>query len=108
MHQPAFPPQKQASETQEHENEQAEFELKSVVDDELAIVRLCEQILSHASYKVCSAGNPAAALDLLAKSKFELLLVDIRMPLMDGFELARRAKLIYPELATLAVYPDAV
>jgi CheY-like chemotaxis protein len=74
-----------------------------IVDNEPVIVRLCEQLLSHASYQVTSATDPITALELLAQSKFDLLLVDIRMPLMDGFELAYRARQVHPGLATLAM-----
>ena len=74
-----------------------------IVDDEPAIVRLCEQILRRASYQVTTARDPYHALELLAHADFDLLLVDIRMPMIDGFELARRGREFHPNLANLAM-----
>ena len=57
-----------------------------VVDDEPGIASLCKRILSRAEYQVTSLTDPRAAIDQLQQMRFDLLLVDIRMPEVDGFD----------------------
>ena len=57
-----------------------------VVDDEPGITRLCERLLRRAEYGVTSFTDPNAAIQFTDKHKIDLLLVDIRMPIVDGFE----------------------
>jgi CheY-like chemotaxis protein/anti-sigma regulatory factor (Ser/Thr protein kinase) len=49
-------------------------------------------VLKAAGYQVATAANGRVALDLLRKSRFELLITDIWMPRMDGFELMARLR----------------
>jgi signal transduction histidine kinase len=74
-----------------------------VVDDEPAIVRLCQRFLERAGFEVVTTTEPRAGLELLRKEKFDLLLVDIRMPEIDGFELIAQARQYQPELAVLVM-----
>jgi DNA-binding response OmpR family regulator len=74
-----------------------------VVDDEPAVGRLCEQILRRAAFSVTVLSDPEVALDLLARQKFDLLLTDLRMPVIDGFELSQHGVQIQPGLATIAM-----
>ncbi|NQV57695.1 MAG: response regulator [Rhodospirillales bacterium] len=58
-----------------------------VVDDNATNVQLLETMLSHAGYEnVQTTTDPTAVLDLYKKWNFDLILLDIRMPKMDGFE----------------------
>lgn len=63
-----------------------------VVDDDGANRDLLSQRLERQGYEVVSAGNGREALDLLATGAFDLVLLDIMMPEMDGFEVLRRLK----------------
>ena len=63
-----------------------------VVDDEPKICELLETLLAADGYNVETAGDGCEALAKLAGSQFGLVLSDIKMPGMDGFELARRVK----------------
>ena len=63
-----------------------------VVDDDAANRDLLSQRLERQGYDVVSAGNGREALDLLATGAFDLVLLDIMMPEMDGFEVLRRLK----------------
>jgi signal transduction histidine kinase/CheY-like chemotaxis protein len=74
-----------------------------VVDDDRTIVRLCERLLARASFEVLSAMDPLDALRILERHPVHLLLSDIRMPIMDGFELVSRAKEIQPDLPVLVM-----
>jgi signal transduction histidine kinase len=74
-----------------------------IVDDDRTIVRLCQRLLERASFHVLVATDPLDALKALEAQKVDLLLSDIRMPIMDGFELITRAKQFQPELPVLVM-----
>jgi two-component system alkaline phosphatase synthesis response regulator PhoP/two-component system response regulator VicR len=58
-----------------------------VVDDEPNIVRLMQVNLERNGYRVECATNGAQALAMLRQRRPDLLVSDVMMPLMDGFEL---------------------
>jgi two-component system, NtrC family, sensor kinase len=78
-------------------------EIVLVVDDDRTTVRLCQRLLERASYQVITAMDPLEALNQVRKQHIDLLLSDIRMPVMDGFELIRQAKEIQPDLPVLVM-----
>ena len=57
-----------------------------VVDDEAAIRQALDQILRYEKYQVCLAGTGPEALKILAAEPIDAVLLDIKMPDMDGFE----------------------
>lgn len=63
-----------------------------VVDDTSASLRLLTVLLKDEGYEVRSAINGELALHAAASEPPELILLDIRMPGMDGFEVCRRLK----------------
>ena len=63
-----------------------------VVDDLLPNVRLLEAKLETEYYDVQTALNGKDALDLIAKESPDIILLDVMMPEMDGFEVCRRIK----------------
>lgn len=63
-----------------------------VVDDIPANVKLLEARLLAEYFEVATAMNGADALDICEKSKIDVVLLDIMMPGMDGFEVCRRLK----------------
>ena len=58
-----------------------------VVDDEPHIVRLIQVNLERQGYQVETANNGAQALEKIRQSRPDLLVSDVMMPEMDGFEL---------------------
>jgi signal transduction histidine kinase len=63
-----------------------------VVDDDLLARQTMDVFLTREGYKVRCAPNGEIALKLAGEDSPELILLDIRMPDMDGFEVCRRLK----------------
>lgn len=57
-----------------------------VVDDQPGIRRLLTEVLSDESYEVITANNGNTAIEMLAKFKPAVILLDMKMPGMDGLE----------------------
>ena len=65
-----------------------------LVDDDLTLLSVLSRRVSRAGYEVATANSGPAALKLLEGSWPALMVVDLMMPGMDGFELCRRVKQI--------------
>ena len=63
-----------------------------VVDDDPALVRLVDQVLTHEGYLVLKAGNGQEALRLLFVEKPDLVLLDVVMPGIDGWQTCSRIR----------------
>ncbi len=63
-----------------------------VVDDILANLKLLEARLQAEYFEVVTANNGQQALDILARESVDVVLLDVMMPGMDGFETCRRIK----------------
>jgi len=63
-----------------------------VVDDILANVKLLEARLVAEYFQVLSAFNGQEALEMLTRERVDVVLLDVMMPGMDGFEVCRRIK----------------
>jgi signal transduction histidine kinase/DNA-binding response OmpR family regulator len=74
-----------------------------VVDDEPGITRLCERLLIRAGYAVTTFTDPGAAISFVEKNRIDLLLVDIRMPEISGFDVIARVKQHQPDIAVLVM-----
>ncbi len=60
-----------------------------LVDDEESIRKVVEQILTKDGYQVCYASNGEKALKMFKEENPSLLILDVMLPEMDGFELCR-------------------
>jgi DNA-binding NtrC family response regulator len=67
-----------------------------VVDDERDICRALSIILSKEGYAVTEAYNGEQAVELIRKQDFDLVMTDIKMEKMDGFEVLRQTQQISP------------
>jgi len=63
-----------------------------VVDDDPVILNLLVRILLRDRYSIITATNGVEALDLVASDPPDLILLDVTMPRLDGFEVCRRLK----------------
>ncbi|TAK30111.1 MAG: response regulator [Chloroflexota bacterium] len=59
-----------------------------VVDDDEAIVEMVKWALSEEGHTVSTAANGAIALEMLEQLRPDLILLDMRMPVMDGWQFA--------------------
>lgn len=65
-----------------------------VVDDEETIVTVVRGILEEAGYSTVAALSAEVALEIFAINKVDMVITDVRMGGMDGFELMKRLKLL--------------
>jgi class 3 adenylate cyclase len=63
-----------------------------VVDDQPANVKLLQQILKMTGYEVATASSGQEALDKVPAEKPDIVLLDVMMPVMDGYEVCRRLR----------------
>ncbi|HXE97907.1 MAG TPA: response regulator, partial [Dongiaceae bacterium] len=62
------------------------------VDDEPGNLKLLERTLGSSGYQVIKASNGQEALDIISSRTVDLVLTDVMMPGIDGFETCRRIK----------------
>jgi two-component system KDP operon response regulator KdpE len=63
-----------------------------VVDDEPQILRVLRRGLETKGYQVVTASDALAAFDILAASRVDMIITDLRMPDVDGIELCTRVR----------------
>lgn len=63
-----------------------------VVDDVADVTEMLAVVLSHAGYNVVTAGSAPAALNAARERQFDVIISDIGMPDMNGYQLAREVR----------------
>jgi signal transduction histidine kinase/ActR/RegA family two-component response regulator len=74
-----------------------------VVEDEPAIASLLEELLTDSGYGVAVARSGREAVERLVEASCDLVLTDLGMPEMSGWELARHCRDLYPGLPVVLV-----
>ncbi len=74
-----------------------------VLDDEPGITALCDRILTAEGCRTQTYIDPVSALTFMKENPVDLLVVDIRMPGMSGFEVIVEAHRMQPDLAILVM-----
>jgi CheY-like chemotaxis protein len=81
-----------------------------VVDDDAAITATFENILAGEGYRVATATDGDQAIDLAAREPFDVVLLDLVMPGIDGLDALRRLREVAPRarIVILSAYiePD--
>lgn len=72
-----------------------------VVDDEPGVLRLCQRLLERAGSQVSAVLNANQALNVLEHERIDLLLADIRMPGLSGFQLMELARQRQPDISVV-------
>jgi len=73
-----------------------------VIDDNIQFQKLMAQALSHAGYEVIVANDGAEGLNKLKETRPSLVILDIMMPGMDGYEVCRHIR-ANPQTADIPV-----
>ncbi len=74
-----------------------------IVDDEEIVLKTLGDYLRQMGHNVAEAGDGLAGLRLIETDRFDLALIDVRMPKMDGITLLARAREIQPEMAIVII-----
>jgi len=80
-----------------------------IVDDEVGLTGIFKIWFERAGCRVLTAANGALALELAETNCFDLLVSDIRMPVLDGIELTKRIKAIHrylPKIIFISGFSD--
>jgi diguanylate cyclase (GGDEF)-like protein len=72
-----------------------------IVDDDERLSEIFKTALSLEGYQCETASSAESALELINKTSFDIMLTDIRMPGIEGFELTHKAKKIIPDMAVI-------
>lgn len=65
-----------------------------VVDDVADVTEMLSVLLTHAGYKVVTAASAMSALKVARERQFDVIISDIGMPEMNGYQLARELRLL--------------
>lgn len=74
-----------------------------VVDDESYVRDLLKRVLTRRGHDVDVAADGEAALSLMGEHTYDLVLTDVVMPGIDGFDLLRRVKATYPAVTVIVL-----
>ncbi len=74
-----------------------------VIDDERSIRNTLKEILEYEKYEVKIAETGIEGLEILKKETFDILLLDIKMPEMDGMEVLEKVRKNYPDIQAIMI-----
>ncbi len=75
-----------------------------VVDDSLTVRIYHSSLLKNFGFSVDSAENGLEALEMVMKNRYDLILADINMPVMDGYEFVRKLRKLEEYKTTPVVF----
>ena len=74
-----------------------------VIDDEAIVRTSCERTLAPEGYEVKSADSGKQGIEFLEKEPFSLVLLDLKMPDIDGIEVLNKIKVAWPETKVVMI-----
>ncbi|MCD4797151.1 MAG: sigma-54 dependent transcriptional regulator [Candidatus Cloacimonetes bacterium] len=74
-----------------------------IVDDEKAYRENIEEFFSNSKMKTFSAELPSLAFDILKKNKIDIVVLDLRLPEMNGLDVLKEIKKLYPEIEVIII-----
>ncbi len=74
-----------------------------VVDDEKSMCDFLEIMLNKEGYEVTSTTSGEKALELLDNDLYSMVLTDVKMPVVDGFEVLRKTKEVSPDTVVIMI-----
>jgi DNA-binding NtrC family response regulator len=73
------------------------------VDDEKAYRENIEEFFSNSKMKTFSAELPSMAFDILKKNKIDIVILDLRLPEMNGLDVLKEIKKLYPGIEVIII-----
>ncbi len=79
-----------------------------VADDDPIIRKLLSEVLTHDGHQITVTSNGVEALEETKRQDFQLVFMDVHMPVMNGLETLLAMRELFPELpvAMMDSYPD--
>jgi DNA-binding NtrC family response regulator len=74
-----------------------------VIDDDKYIRDACRQILNRNQYNVFEAEDGYKGLELLKKQDFDIIILDLKMPGIDGMNVLKRIMKDYPDIVVIVI-----
>ncbi len=74
-----------------------------IVDDEKFVRDGCSRVLTAKDYRVYTAENGKIAMDVLTKHPVDIILLDLKMPVMSGEEVLEQTHILYPDIPVIIV-----
>lgn len=72
-----------------------------IVDDEEMMRNLLKKILAREGYQISTAEDGVAALEAVRKQSYDLIISDMKMPRMNGFDLLKAVKKDFPQTGVI-------
>ena len=79
-----------------------------IVDDNISLCRTISFVLKHKGYAATTAKDGLEAIERVKERSFDMIFMDIKMPIMDGVETYKRIKKIRPEAMVVMMTAYAV
>ena len=74
-----------------------------IADDEEIVVRSCKRILANGDFQLESASDGFEALEKIAVGDYDMLILDIKMPKLNGLEVLQRVKETHPDIDVIMI-----
>ena len=74
-----------------------------VLDDEPRVLDEIEEFLTSKDYHVFKAGLPSQAFDILAKEAISIMILDVKLPEMNGLEVLNKVKQTYSHVEVIMI-----
>ncbi len=74
-----------------------------IVDDEVRLLQELEEFLGNKKFTVFKALKPSIAFDILEKNEIDILILDIKLPEMNGIDVLKKVKEQYPDIEVIMV-----
>ena len=75
-----------------------------IVEDEPSISNMCQRVITREGFEVEIAVNGKVAQDMIEDRQYDICLIDIRTPTMNGTELYHWLQKKYPQLANQVIF----
>jgi two-component system sensor histidine kinase/response regulator len=79
-----------------------------VVDDNKMNILIASRFLNKWNVTISEANNGLVATEMVADNAYDLIIMDLQMPVMDGFEATQKIKVSHPDMPVIALTADAM